>query len=183
MLGRTIGLDLGSHSIKLVEVRHHPRRLEIARVQALRRPADLGPLLREIASANLEGARVICAIPADRVTRRALHFPFRDRKRVEQAVPFEVENETPFALDDIWVDYERTSAGTGGLDVVVSTSPPRSSGEMRSRPSRVRSQRGASNRGSSKPKASSSATYTVWLRRRARKSSPISATERSRCAC
>ncbi len=121
MLGRTIGLDLGSHAIKLVEIRHHPRRLEIARVQALRRPDDLDSLLREIASADLEGARVVCALPADRVTRRALHFPFRDRKRVEQAVPFEVENETPFDLDDIWVDYERTpvAGGGDGLDVAA----------------------------------------------------------------
>ncbi len=121
MLGRTIGLDLGSHAIKLVEIRHHPRRLEIARVQALRRPDDLDALLQEIASADLEGARVVCALPADRVTRRALHFPFRDRKRVEQAVPFEVENETPFDLDDIWVDYERTPVTGGeGLDVAAS---------------------------------------------------------------
>ncbi len=52
------------------------------------------------------------AIPGDRVARRAIHFPFRDRRRIAQAVPFEVENETPFDLDDVFVDWELVGEAT-----------------------------------------------------------------------
>lgn len=112
LLGRSVGLDIGSHSIKVVEIHQYPRRVEVTRVQSLRRPSDLGTLLTQLSDAGLEGAKIVGAIPGDRLTRRTLRFPFRDRKRLEQAVPFEIENETPFDLEDVWVDYE-VSAGEG----------------------------------------------------------------------
>jgi type IV pilus assembly protein PilM len=106
MWGRVIGLDLGSHSLKLVELRTSLRQIEVARVQAVPALPDPDAALAALDPAAFAGARVVCAIASPRLTRRVLRFPFRSRKRLAQAVPFEIENETPFAIEDVVVDYE-----------------------------------------------------------------------------
>ena len=45
---------------------------------------------------QLSTEHVTCALPGDRISTRRLEFPFRDRKRLGQAVPFEIEAEIPF---------------------------------------------------------------------------------------
>ena len=54
---------------------------------------------------NLPTNQVACALPATRLSTRRLEFPFSDTRRLGQAIPFEIEAETPFALDDIFVDW------------------------------------------------------------------------------
>jgi general secretion pathway protein L len=127
MLGKSTGLDLGSHSIKLVELRQSLRSFELGRLAALPVPPDSTPLeaLREgSASLGLAGERVIAALPGDRVARRAMRFPFRDRRRIAQAVPFEVESETPFDLDEVFFDWEPVGDRATSA-VVVATVVPR----------------------------------------------------------
>jgi len=119
MLGRVIGLDVGSHSIKLVELRTSLRQIEVARVQSIPVGADLDATLGTLDAVALAGARLVTAIPSPRLTRRGLRFPFRDRKRLEQAVPFEIENETPFHLEDIVVDYELLPASGSEAEVAA----------------------------------------------------------------
>ncbi len=161
MLGRTLGIDIGSHAIKIVELRQTLRGIELVRVEAIpvppasaveetRAPApppaappgDGGPagatpeqpafapevagVLRDwAASASLAGARVVCAIPGERVARRRMRLPFRDRRRIAQAVPFEVESETPFELEDVFVDWELVGGGGGAAEIVATVTPRR----------------------------------------------------------
>lgn len=119
MLGRVIGLDVGSHSIKLVELRTSLRQVEVARVQSIPSAPDVAAGLETLDAVGLAGTRLVAAIPSPRLTRRALRFPFRDRKRLEQAVPFEIENETPFELEDIVVDYELLPAAGAEAEVAA----------------------------------------------------------------
>jgi general secretion pathway protein L len=134
LLGKSIGLDLGSHSIKVVELRQTLRGVELARLHAIPVPeapaeSEAGPApefaaLESWARAEgLTAERVVCAIPGDRVARRQMHLPFRDRRRIAQAVPFEVESETPFALEDVFVDWELVSAARASADVVATVVP------------------------------------------------------------
>ncbi len=167
MLGRTLGIDIGSHAIKIVELRQTLRGIELVRVEAIpvpppsaveetraappplsAPPGDAGPAvatpdlpafapelagaLRDwAASASLAGARVVCAIPGERVARRRMRLPFRDRRRIAQAVPFEVESETPFELEDVFVDWELVG-GAGGAAEIVATVTPRREVALRS---------------------------------------------------
>jgi type IV pilus assembly protein PilM len=126
MLGKSTGLDLGSHSIKLVELRQSLRTVELGRIAAAPVAPGATPLealAEAAASLGLAGERVVCALPGDRVARRPIHFPFRDRRRIAQAVPFEVESETPFDLDEVFVDWELVGDQRAAADVVATVVP------------------------------------------------------------
>ena len=119
MMKNVLGLDLGSHSIKAVELRQTLRGLEPVQLRLHPRvDSEVGlaeEVRRLIRLHHLPVEHVVCALPGDRLSSRRLDFPFRDRKKLRQAVPFEVEGEVPFAIEDLLVDWqivggERTQA-------------------------------------------------------------------------
>ena len=65
---------------------------------------ELIAILKE-RSRDWAGARIIVSIPGERFSQRLLHFPFSDRKRLEKALPFELEDSVPYALDDVVIDH------------------------------------------------------------------------------
>ncbi len=127
VLGKVVGLDVGSHSVKAVELRQTLRGLELERLKAM--PAvpggDPSPdALRNFFRAHrLPTERVVCAIPGDRITHRHLRLPFTDRKRIAQAVPFEVEGEIPFPLEDVFVDWELAGGDRSHAEVAATVIP------------------------------------------------------------
>lgn len=75
---------------------------------------ELVDILREKSRA-WTGARIVSSIPGSRFSQRTVTLPFSDRKRVEQALPFELEDIVPFSLDDMELDHlllDRPGAGT-----------------------------------------------------------------------
>jgi type II secretion system protein L len=66
--------------------------------------AELVDVLKELA-ADWAGARIISSIPGHHFSQRSAHFPFSDRKRIEKALPFELEDSVPFPLDDVELDH------------------------------------------------------------------------------
>jgi general secretion pathway protein L len=124
-----LGLDLGSFSVKAVEFRQTLRGVEVGAMHALPTadPADpraLPERLREFLRAHpLRGDPVVCAVPADRLTGRRLRFPFRDRRRLAQAVPLAVEDELPFDLERVLVGWERVGGDTAESRVVATAAP------------------------------------------------------------
>ena len=127
MLRRVLGLDVGSHAVKAVELRQSLRSVEIVQMRTL--PLDvpgpaLGEELRDFVTAHgLPTDHVACALPGDRVSSRRLSFPFRDRRRIDQAVPFAVEGEVPFDLDEFFLDWEIVGGDRSHADVVVTLAP------------------------------------------------------------
>ena len=68
------------------------------------------------------GDTVLSALPGDRVSWRRLVLPFRDHKRLAQTIPFELESNVPFGLDEVVFDYQvlhRDGAGTTVLAALV----------------------------------------------------------------
>jgi general secretion pathway protein L len=110
IMKNVLGLDLGSHSIKGVELRQTLRGLEPVQLRLHPRvdaDAPLDEVLRRFLRLHhLPTEHVVTAIPGDRLSSRRLQFPFRDRKKLNQAVPFEVEGEIPFDIEDVLVDWE-----------------------------------------------------------------------------
>ena len=132
MMKSVLGLDVGSHSVKAVELRQTFRGLEPVQMRVHPRADPDAPesesLRRFVRMHNLPTEHIACAIPGDRLSTRRLEFPFRDRKKLLQAVPFEMEGQIPFDLDDVVVDWELisgdrthalqqpTRSGTGRVD-------------------------------------------------------------------
>ena len=104
-----LGLDVGSHSLKAVELRISPRSLAPGQFRVHPRVDPSSPVAEQIrrfiSMHSLPTNQVACALPASQLSTRRLEFPFSDTRRLEKAIPFEIEAETPFDLDEIFVDW------------------------------------------------------------------------------
>lgn len=67
-------------------------------------------------AAGWAGSRIVSALPGSRFTQRTIAFPFSDRKRIEKALPFELEDLLPFSLDEVVLDHAVLKAGSGKQD-------------------------------------------------------------------
>jgi general secretion pathway protein L len=127
VLKTVLGLDLGSHSLKAVELQQALRGVEVVQLRALPRspggedlPEQIGHLVR----LHRPGTdHVVAAIPGDAVSSRRLSFPFRDRRKLSQAVPFAVEGELPFELDQVVIDWEIVGGDRSQAEVVATIAP------------------------------------------------------------
>ncbi|MEM9174207.1 MAG: pilus assembly protein PilM [Myxococcota bacterium] len=119
-----LGLDVGSHGIKAVELKVSPRSVSPGQYRVHPRvdgEAPLGDhLQRFFGMHHLPTESVATALPTRQLSTRRLEFPFSDARRLEQAIPFEIEAETPFELDDIVVDWNLL-AGDRQHGVVAAT--------------------------------------------------------------
>ncbi len=124
-----VGLDLGSHSIKSVELQPSLRGGEpapmhvMARVDEVDASSERDPLPenveRFLGLHSLDLDHVVSAIEGNKISLRRLTFPFRDRKKLSQAIPFAVEGEIPFELEDILIDWMSLVEVGGGGEVLA----------------------------------------------------------------
>ncbi len=107
MPNRTLALDVGGAMLRAVLVERTLRSQRILGFYATARSDDLAADVRALVTAHdLRWDEVVSAMSGDAVTHRILTLPFRDRKRLDQTVPFELETQLPFELDDAVVDYQ-----------------------------------------------------------------------------
>jgi len=128
MARRVLGLDIGSHSVKAVELRQPlGRDIEVVQLRTfeLDDPAPaLATELRQLITAHdLPLQHVVVSVAGDRLSTRRLSFPFQDRRKVAAAVPFEVEEQVPFDLKDYVVDWEFAGESAAGVDVAACVVP------------------------------------------------------------
>ncbi len=122
ILKNVLGLDLGSHSIKAVEFQQGLRSIQAVHVRSVARDEDLSlsDLLRRFVHLHqLSTDNVITAVRGDRVSVRRLSLPFSERRKLAQAVPFEVEDALPFDLEDVVLDWHLLHGERGRGDVVA----------------------------------------------------------------
>lgn len=124
---RIIALDVTTAELKAAVLETSFRDYRVVAFHRQAVSAEGGPLadqLRGFLDSNgLAGHTTLSALPGDRVAWRTLSLPFRDRKRLAQTVPFELENHVLFGLDDSIVDYHvlrRDNDGTTVLAALVS---------------------------------------------------------------
>lgn len=112
---KIIGLDIGSYSIKAVEIVNNFKSYEITNYYEnvipqidevppeVVIPACMEQLFREN---NLNADRIITAMPGQYISSRVLQFNFSDPHKIESAVIAEIEDAVPFNLDDMIVDHQ-----------------------------------------------------------------------------
>jgi general secretion pathway protein L len=62
---------------------------------------------------------VVTALPGDHLSARRLSFPFTERRKLSNAVPFEIEEELPFDLEDVVIDWEVTGGDRSRAEVTA----------------------------------------------------------------
>ncbi|MBI2711855.1 MAG: pilus assembly protein PilM [Bdellovibrio sp.] len=105
---RILGIDIGSSSIKALEMESAFGRFDIHDYHEFpfnEREGEEKVLARLIGSLAKAPDRVVVAMPPDKVTLRNLQLPTRDKKAILAGVGFELEDELPFALEDAVYDY------------------------------------------------------------------------------
>jgi len=111
-MARILGLDLGSYSVKGIlfesnlrgyttKAYAEVRRAEGDRTETLR--AAVHELLTQH---PMQADQVIVALPGPALMTHAFTLPFTDPKRLEAALPFEVESQLPFDLSEVLFDYQ-----------------------------------------------------------------------------
>jgi type IV pilus assembly protein PilM len=123
LLSNILGLDVGSHSLKAVEFRQTLRGFEAVAMRVFPRAnsdAPLAELVQHFVRMHrLSTDHTVCALAGDRLSTRRLSFPFRDRKRLTQVVPFEMEADSLFDLDEVLVDWEIVGGDRNRAEVVA----------------------------------------------------------------
>ena len=103
---KIVGLKIDEGLMAASVVEKGLRRTEVADSfsQAYSSDGELVELLKD-KSQGWRGARIVSSLPGRLFTQRVVRLPFDDRKRVEKALPFELEDTVPFALDDVVIDH------------------------------------------------------------------------------
>lgn len=122
---RVLALEIDAHELKgaVIETTFRDYRVLGFYREDIAADANVSDQVRSLIERHkMQPGTVLSSIPGDLVAFRTLSLPFRDRKRLDQTVPFELENQVPFGLDEVVVDYHvlrRDRSGTVVLAALV----------------------------------------------------------------
>ncbi|MFL5812363.1 MAG: pilus assembly protein PilM [Bdellovibrionia bacterium] len=119
---RILGIDVGSTSIKAVEIDSAFGRYEIHDYHEHPVPSGEDLLLalsRLMQALPKQPDRVAIALRAGQVTFRNIKLPTRDRKTIQSSIGFELEDDLPFPLEKTVYDYATVSQSKQGTQVHV----------------------------------------------------------------
>lgn len=105
---RVLGLDLGTRSVKAVEIDTAFGRFQVHdyHERKVSNPRDRILLAAQlIESLPKKPDRVTLAIPPNLATFRNMEIPTRDKKAITSAIEFELEDELPFEMEDTLYSY------------------------------------------------------------------------------
>ncbi len=127
-----IAIDLGSFAVKVTALRRTGRRVVVEGSFAQRVPQDgvdvpelatrlvaLDELLEDHAGWRAPDTEVVTALSADQTILRRLRVPVTDKAQVAAALPFAVEGEVPFDLDEMVMGHRLFPASDHTNAVVV----------------------------------------------------------------
>ncbi len=119
---KVIGLDIGSYSIKAVEIVNTFKSYEILNFYETVIPNLEGVPLDAIVPVcmeqlfteyNLQADRIITAMPGQFISSRVLPFPFADPRKISATIGVEIEDYVPFNMDDMILDHQILGHSSG----------------------------------------------------------------------
>lgn len=126
MPNRILALDLEGGHLAAVLVETSFRSYRFVSQMAVERDEErsLAEQLRDFLEAHrLEADTVLSALPARSASFRILELPFRDRRKIQQIVPFEIETQVPIALENAIASFQILSRGDSGTRVFAALAP------------------------------------------------------------
>ncbi len=121
---RIVSLEIGDTELKAAVLQTSFRDYKVAGLY--RAPLNGAPaeeVKSFVAAHAADGDTILSALPGDLVTWRTFFLPFRDQKKLSQTVPFELENNVPFGLDEVIVDYQVLQRDGSGSTVLAALVP------------------------------------------------------------
>ena len=115
MAQKIIGLDLGTYSIKVVQVESSFRSFKVTGfaeeviplIDDTSEEEGVGIALRRLYDTGaLKGDVVICSLPTEQVMTTTLTVPFDDPKKIEATLPFLLEGVVPISTDEQVLDFQ-----------------------------------------------------------------------------
>lgn len=125
---KVIGLDIGSYSIKAVEIINSFKSYQIKNFYELEMPfredVEKNVLLAQTLEQlfrdnNLQADRILTAMPGQYISSRIVPVGFSDPRKISMAVMSEVEDAVPFNMEDMIVDHQVLGPGTDGRTIVM----------------------------------------------------------------
>ena len=112
---KIIGLDVGSYSVKAVEILNHFNSFEISNyyekvipnIEGLTKDQLVPICLEQLFQENkIQADRIITAMPGQYTSSRILSFNFSDSRKIEAAVYAEIEDSVPYDLEEMILDHQ-----------------------------------------------------------------------------
>lgn len=139
-MAKVTGIDIGSSSIKLVEIDGSPRKWRVTRVVSMPRsvPQEAEddtppPDERELLMTDLKAAwhesgatrdRALVAVSASKCVLRTMALPFRGRDEIRKVLKFEAEGHIhSHAIDDVVVDAQTIEERKDGTELFLVACP------------------------------------------------------------
>lgn len=128
----SVGVDIGSYSIKVAEIEATSKSYIIRRVQEFPYSPDLtkdkkieiiDTLRTLFGQYDLENTQFVFAVPQRFISARLLNFPFRERFKIQKAVVSQLEDELPFSQEDAIFDAKIVRYVGKGADVLSMAVP------------------------------------------------------------
>jgi type IV pilus assembly protein PilM len=113
-------IDIGSSSIKLIKAKRGLKKFEL--VSSAMEVIDLELFHNDYKSAvenainnllekeNLSDFKIVTSMPGDRILLRNITFPFNDITKITNAIPFEAEENIPYPIDMVTLDFQTIPA-------------------------------------------------------------------------
>ena len=133
------GFDLGTRTVKVMQLGHNGKGLEVLGYGHTTFPADaivegivaepeaiakaMAPLLRDVGAGRITSRRVVAALPVAKVFTRVLDLPPMAPADVGAAVKLEAEQYVPVPLPDLYIDYEIIEQQPDHLEVLMVAAP------------------------------------------------------------
>ncbi len=130
---RSIGLDIGEYSVKLVELFQNKKIISINQIQEKQLSQNVTVEDKELeviefvrnflASGDYSQARWILSVKQDQVTTRFKTFPFSDRLKIQKSLSFEMEEDIPFSTDSCVFDAKVIRTLGASSDILATAAP------------------------------------------------------------
>lgn len=130
---RSIGLDIGEYSVKLVELIQNKKLVSINQIQEKQLSQNVSPEDKELeviefvraflSSGDYSQARWILSVKQDQVTTRFKTFPFSDRLKIQKSLSFEMEEDIPFDTDACVFDAKVIQTHGPISDILATAAP------------------------------------------------------------
>jgi|GEM_PF-554823 len=134
---RSIGLDIGEYSVKLVELTQHKKIISINQIQEKLLSQNVSAEDKELEviefvraflasgdySQNSAQIRWILAVKQSQATTRYKTFPFSDRTKIQKSLSFEMEEDIPFDADNCVFDAKVIHTQGASADILATAVP------------------------------------------------------------